>query len=201
MNFHRHSELREQHAFMSPSQPYWLKDDKEKFRHRWEMKDAQQRGTEIHDLASRIIDMNRKYGVPKGVKGNDTFAIYVNDCIKYKMQTEVALVYSENCFGHADAIKFDERKKRLTIFDLKTGVTPAKIEQLEVYAALFFLEYATDLRYLLKIEPNEVSIELRIYQNSEYIVEEPTFDQIMDIYDAIIERDGWVNEFVTSMEV
>lgn len=69
---------------------------------------------------------------------NKTLNAYVNDAIGYKMIPEQILFYSDNCFGTADAIVF--RNGLLRIHDLKTGVIPAHMEQLEVYAALFCLE-------------------------------------------------------------
>lgn len=61
--------------------------------------------------------------------------MYVNDAIGFKMTPEQPLFYSENCFGTADAISY--RNKLLRIHDLKTGLIPAHMEQLMIYAALF----------------------------------------------------------------
>lgn len=61
--------------------------------------------------------------------------MYVNDAISFRMVPEQILFYSENCFGTADTIVF--RNGTLRIHDLKTGVVPAHMEQLEIYAALF----------------------------------------------------------------
>ena len=69
------------------------------------------------------------------------------------MTPEQILFYSDNCFGTADAIAF--RGDLLRIHDLKTGAIPAHMEQLEVYAALFCLEY--------KIKPADIRMELRLY--------------------------------------
>jgi len=55
----------------------------------------------------------------------------------------------------------------LRIHDLKTGTHLGRMEQLRVYAALFFLEYGK----LFKVKPHNVKIILRIYQN-DAIVEE-----------------------------
>ena len=55
---------------------------------------------------------------------------------------------------------------------------PVHIEQLEIYAALFCLEY--------KIKPLDIKIELRIYQNDEILVHEPLAEDIMAIMDKII---------------
>lgn len=51
------------------------------------------------------------------------------------------------------------------------------MEQLEIYAALFCLEY--------KIKPEDIHIELRIYQNDDIEIFEPTSDEINNIIDKI----------------
>jgi len=65
----------------------------------------------------------------------------------------------------------------LRIHDLKTGTTPARMEQLEVYAAFFCLEY--------KIKPGDIDFELRIYQNDEVIYHTPTAANILPIMDRV----------------
>ena len=92
------------------------------------------------------------------------------------MSPEVVLYYSDYFFGTADSICF--RNNFLRIHDLKTGAHPAKMEQLEIYAALFCLEY--------KIKPSEINIELRIYQNDEILVHNPTAEDIVPIMDKIV---------------
>ena len=89
------------------------------------------------------------------------------------------LFYSENCFGTADTIVF--RNGTLRIHDLKTGVVPAHMEQLEIYAALFCLEY--------KVKPGDIEMELRIYQNNEILYHNPTAEDIVPIMDKIITFD------------
>jgi hypothetical protein len=66
----------------------------------------------------------------------------------------------------------------LRIHDLKTGTRPVHIEQLEIYAALFCLEY--------KVKPADIKIELRIYQNDEILVHEPEAEEIIVIMNKII---------------
>ena len=105
--------------------------------------------------------------------------MYVNDAIGYKMVPEQVLYYSDNCFGTADAISF--RGNLLRIHDLKTGVIPAHMEQLEIYAALFCLEY--------KFKPSDIEIELRIYQSDEILYHKPTSEDIVPIMDKIITFD------------
>ena len=108
-----------------------------------------------------------------------TLNMFVNDAIGFHMQSEQILVYSDNCFGTADAICF--RNDILRIHDLKTGETKTHMEQLMIYAALFCLEY--------KIKPTDIQIILRIYQNNEIIELEPDVDDIVHIMDRIITAD------------
>ena len=109
-------------------------------------------------------------------KANKALATYVGDAIAYDMECELPLVYSENCFGTADTLSF--RRGKLRIHDLKTGVTATSMKQLEVYAALFCLEYG--------IDPFTIEIELRIYQREEIRVHEPDPNVILEIMDKII---------------
>ena len=60
------------------------------------------------------------------------------------------------------------------------------MEQLEVYAALFCLEY--------KKKPSDIDIELRIYQNNEILYHEPTAEDIVPIMDKIITFDKIINK-------
>ena len=52
------------------------------------------------------------------------------------------------------------------------------MEQLEIYAALFCLEY--------KVKPGDIEMELRIYQNDEILVHNPTAEDIAPIIDKIV---------------
>lgn len=120
----------------------------------------------------------------------DTIKIYINDAIGFKMTPEQKLYYSDNCFGTTDAIAF--RKNLLRIHDLKTGATPVHIEQLEVYAALFCLEY--------NIKPSDIEMELRIYQSGDILYHNPTTEDIVPIMDKIITNDKIITK-LTSEEV
>ena len=110
--------------------------------------------------------------------------MYVNDAIGFKMDPEVILYYSDNCFGTADAISF--RNNELRIHDLKTGITPAKIEQLQIYAALFCLEY--------RVDPKQIYIELRIYQFDKVMYDNPSPEDIMTIMGKIIQNDKTIEK-------
>ena len=171
MNFNRHSNLEGRHAFLSASKYHWLNYDEEKLISAFQNSLAVKRGTELHDFAERAITLGIK--LPKSKK---TLNMYVNDAIGFQMTPEQPLYYSENCFGTADAISF--RNNFLRIHDLKSGVTPAHMEQLMIYAALFCLEYAVD--------PKSIDIELRIYQTDEVDIFNPDSQDILDIMDKII---------------
>lgn len=174
MNFIKHLNLEGLHAPFSPSQSAWLRydDDKAILIHR--NKKAAERGTRLHAWAKETIDLGIKQP-----RSNKTLYAYVNDAIGFKMKTEVVLFYSERFFGTADAISF--RNGVLRIHDLKTGEKPVKMEQLEIYAALFCLEY--------KIKPGEIEMELRIYQNDKVLYHKPTAEDIAPIMDKIVHLD------------
>jgi len=112
-------------------------------------------------------------------ESNQAIASYVNDAIEYKMASEQPLYYSDNCFGTPDAMCF--RSELLRIHDLKTGVMKASERQLEIYAALFCLEYG--------YSPFEIAIELRIYQQDEIRIYNPLPETIQHIMDTIVELD------------
>lgn len=181
MQWNNHSKLSGSHAFLSASQYGWLNDDDEKLKRRYVKFLAAQRGTDLHDLAMRHI----KLGVEMP-QTNRTLDQYVNDAIGFRMSPEVTLYYSDNCFGTADSIAWDERLKFLRIHDLKTGEHPAKMEQLYVYAALFCLEYNK--------KPGSIGIELRIYQSDGIIYANPTAEEILPIMDKIIRFDKIITE-------
>ena len=129
MNFNKHLDLVGQHAFLSASKYHWINYDEEKLMNAYSNYRAAQRGTALHDFACQAI----RLGIP--LKSRDTLGMYVNDAIGFKMTPEQVLFYSYNCFGTADTISF--RKKFLRIHDYKSGVSPAHMEQLFIYEALF----------------------------------------------------------------
>lgn len=174
MNFNKHSNLEGQHAFLGASKYHWINYSDEKVAEAYSKFLATQKGTVLHEFAAKCIQLGQK--LPKSHK---TLNMYVNDAIGYRLTPEQVLYYSENCFGTADAIGF--RNGLLRIHDLKTGVIPAHMEQLEIYAALFCLEY--------KIKPAEIEMELRIYQSDEILYHKPTVEDILPIMDRIITSD------------
>lgn len=174
MLFNRHSDLKDQHAFLSPSKYHWVNYTEEKLDRVFTARMASQRGTDLHNFALEAIRLGVK--LPKSQK---TLHLYVNDAIGYRMTPEQTLFYSVNAFGTADTISF--RRNKLRIHDLKTGVSPSSVKQLEVYAALFCLEY--------KYKPHDIEMELRIYQNDEVQVFEADPDVIVHIMDKIVTFD------------
>ena len=171
MLFNKHYKLNGLHSPFSPSQPAWLRYDDEKALAFLANKKAAEMGSRLHAWAKETIDLGIKQ--PRSKK---TLYAYVNDAIGFKMDTEVVLFYSERFFGTADAISF--RNGILRIHDLKTGTTKVHMEQLEIYAALFCLEY--------KVKPSDIEMELRIYQNDEILYHNPTAEDIVRIMDKIV---------------
>lgn len=174
MNFVSHRNLNGLHAPFSPSQSTWLRYDDDRAMEVFLNKKAAEMGTRLHAWAKETIDLGIKQ--PKSKK---TLYTYVNDAIGFKMSTEVVLFYSERFFGTADSISF--RDNFLRIHDLKTGKIKADMEQLEIYAALFCLEY--------KVKPESIGMELRLYQNDEVIYHNPTPEDIHAIMDKIVHLD------------
>lgn len=179
MLFNKHSELHGKHAFLSASNYHWLNYNEQKLEARYYTVSAHKRGTDLHALAHEAI----RLGVPLDIS-NDSLAAYVNDGIDYGMACEQPLFYSDNCFGTPDCISFKENFLR--IHDLKTGITATSFKQLLIYAALFCLEYGTN--------PNEIDIELRIYQREEVIVETPEPGAILEVMDKIVYFDKLLDE-------
>lgn len=175
MNWNTHSDLAGSHAFLGASKYYWLGYSDEKLADSYTSFMAAQRGTELHDFAAHCIRLRQR--LPKK---SDTLNAYVNDAIDFKMTPEQTLFYSHNCFGTADAISF--RASKLRIHDLKTGATPARMEQLMIYAALFCLEY--------RVKPADIKSELRIYQSDEILYHRPEPEEIASICDRIVRADS-----------
>ena len=174
MKFNNHRNLAGLHVPFTASQSSWLRYDDDKVLEVYANKKAAEMGTRLHDWAAETINLGLKQ--PKSKK---TICAYVNDAIGFKMSTEVVLFYSERFFGTADAICF--RNGTLRIHDLKTGKV-GKIEthreQVEVYAALFCLEY--------KVKPGDIKFELRVYKNDDVDIWCPTAEDIAPIMDKII---------------
>lgn len=178
MIFNTHSRLKGTHAFLSASKYHWIGYTEEKLDRVYVASLAAQRGTELHEFAHEAIRLGVK--LPKTSK---TLNMYVNDAIGYRMTPELILYYSDNCFGTADSISF--RRNKLRIHDLKTGTAPTSEHQLEVYAALFCLEY--------NFKPNDIEIELRVYQSDEVRIYEGDADAIFHIMDKIVVFDKRIN--------
>ena len=185
MNFNKHYNLIGKHAFLSASKYHWINYDVDKLVSVYTRRLAVKRGTELHAFAQLCIELGQK--LPRSRK---SLNLYVNDAIGFRMEPEQILLYSPNAFGTADAISF--RNNLLRIHDLKTGKHRASIHQLEVYAALFCLEYEQ--------RPNKIDIELRVYQSSEIIVHEPEPIRVREIMDKIILFDLTIEEIETVME-
>lgn len=198
MIWHDHSKLAGTHAFLSASQSSWRNKNAEELIDAKKNSFSQQIGTLLHAYAADCIKYKEKLrkSDERGVKFDlmrkgipeyaidmhriyPTFMSYVNDAVGYGLNPEMVLYYSNECYGTADAIDMDG--KLLRIHDLKTGVKPAKMDQLMVYAGLFFLEYG--------VNPGAIQTELRIYQMDEVLVYEPDVDELREVMDDIVEKD------------
>lgn len=171
MNFNKHSDLEGKHAFLSASKYHWINYDEQKISDAYLKFLATQKGTELHAFACQCIKLGIK--LPNEDK---TLNLYINDAIDFGMTPEQPLYYSKNCFGTPDAIAFKDRFLR--IHDLKSGIIPASMRQLEIYNALFCLEYDK--------MPDEIKSELRIYQSDTIFVHRPESEAIATIMSKIV---------------
>jgi len=198
MEWNRHPELMNWHTFLSPSKYAFLRKTDEELVNSYYSSFATEIGTATHAFAADCIKFQHtldeedwrhlEFELQRKRFPNGSFDIgfifptvrqYVNDSIARQMDPEIGLKYSDLCAGTADAIAF--RRKKLFIHDLKTGTTPAKIDQLMGYAALFFLEYG--------YKPESIHTELRIYQSGDIFVCEPKSDEVREVMDAIVHAD------------
>lgn len=161
------------HAILSPSNHAWVNYTEEKLDRVFFAQEAARRGTEHHDIAQRLINMGLKLpDVPK------TLNMYVNDAIGFRMTPEQLLYYSDNCFGTADTCCFHD--DTLRVHDLKMGAHEASFVQLDIYVALFCLEYRGLIGH-----PADIQIETRIYQNDQVRIMNPDPADILHLMEKI----------------
>lgn len=185
MQFNQHPNLTGKHSFLSPSKYHWINYDDEKLISTFSNFLAAQRGTELHEFAATCIRLGQKLPDIKR-----TLNMYVNDAIGYRMTPEQPLYFSDNAFGTADTMCFNN--DFLRIHDYKSGETPASIHQLEIYEALFCLEY--------HIKPKDIKAELRLYQSNEVLIYEPNPNDISEIIKKIKRFDKLINNLKSEVE-
>lgn len=216
MNFQMFSQDPSEHAPFSPSSPSWLSYSDEDIINAWKNKYRAAIGTDIHEWASVEISCRNKHGSVRDVAGSikhhihekykrnpdyrelifqhlkylpnevySTVKSFVNDAVAFDMETEKKIGYSFFFNGTADALKFDN--KFLRVFDLKTGTTPAKPEQLYIYCAEYCLEHS--------INPMDISFEIRIYQNDEIFGTNPNNSDILAFMDNIVHKNKVLMKF------
>ena len=164
------------HAFLGGSNYHWLNWSDDKLLERYQNHRAAQKGTELHSLAENLIRLN--VNLPDDEK---TLSMYVNDAIRYQLDTEVFLYYSDFIYGTADALGFDGTCLRIS--DYKSGVTKASMMQLYFYAAVFCLTGNNNR----PINPYSINIILRIYQSNDVITKCPDPEEILKVMDRIQE--------------
>lgn len=177
MRWNRHSRLAGEHAFLSPSNYHWINYSDARLAERWITAQAAAMGVLQHEYAKNEILAGRLS------EHTGTLGMYINDAIRHRMVPEQVLYYSENCFGTADAIAF--RYRVLRIHDYKSGAIKGSVHQLEIYSALFCLEYEHD--------PRDIKIVLRIYQDDHVEEWEADPDDIWDIMEKIQRFDTQIN--------
>lgn len=175
------------HAVFSPSQPSWLNYTEEQTIERYQKAQATEMGTRLHAWAAETIALNIRQS-----RTHKTLNMFVNDAIGFRMTPEnddthaTRFVYSEFFFGTCDAYCYNNGVLR--IHDLKTGKGPVHPEQLEIYAALFFLQEKQD--------PFKNQTILRIYQNDDVVEWEPEPERIKGIMDLIVDRDKALRNYL-----
>ena len=180
MKWNDHSKLVGTHAFLAPSHYAWIRYDDEKLLQAKENSNAAAYGTEMHDIAAKLI--KNRITLPRK---KITLNMYVNDAIGYRMDPEIPLYYSDEAYGTADAIRFDDKTKLLRIHDLKMGHS-GDMDQLKIYTAFFCLEY--------KKAPVDIKMELRLYKENDVEILEPDPDEIRYIMDKTIHFDKLLKE-------
>ena len=180
MKFFAHSDMTGRHAFLSASKYHWIRYDEDKLYETFLNAMDAALGTRLHAFAAEAILLKQR--MPEN---NATLNAYVNDAIGFRMTPEVMLVASENAFGTADAISFYDNILR--IHDLKNGVSPAKMDQLLIYACFFLIEYG--------FKPNEIKIVLRIYQNDDIVEFIPDITDLAPIIDQILIFDELIKQW------
>lgn len=79
MNFMKHFELEGKHAFLGASNYHWINYDSDKIINTYMRRQATLKGTALHELAAKLIELGQK--LPKSKK---TLNMYVNDAIGFK---------------------------------------------------------------------------------------------------------------------
>ena len=179
MDWNNHWQYEGKHAILSPSGYHWHNYDVEKMERVMWNSYAKEDGTRLHNLASEMI----LYNIMPSDNENalNQFVIDALTMFDEPMKSEQILIYSDNAFGTADAIYYDEKKHHLQVHDLKTGVSKPSFKQLYTYCALFCLEYG--------FKPEKMTFECRLYQLGAMAFDIPEGAQIREIMNKIVELD------------
>lgn len=189
MNFNNHYDLAGKHAFLSASSYHWTNYTTEKLKQVYTNQLNKEKGTMLHEFAATAIEQGIKLA-----KNSKALNMFVNDAISLAMKPEQVLYYSYNCFGTADAISYKEGPEgrfKLRIHDLKTGFSKPSFKQLDIYCALFCLEY--------DVNPYDIDMEQRLYQGRGYEVNIPKAEDIEFLMNRIIEFDSVLDEIKSDL--
>lgn len=201
-----YSRLKDAHAFCGASNYRWRNYDAEKLIQSKINSYAKEIGTLLHKRAEHYILKPKKMIKSSKISIYDYLTIdndipesaididrlfpnlmnYVNETISFGMDPEITLYFSDELFGKADAISWEDGVLRIS--DLKTGDTPASFMQLENYATFFCLDY--------KIKPSQIKkLEFRIYQNNEVLFADPDPHILNPIIEQAIEFNKILSDF------
>ena len=118
MNFNQHYRLKGMHAFLGASNYRWIRYSDEKLKMSYHNNMAVKRGTELHELAERLIKLKVK--LPRS---NKTLNHYVNDAIGFnmgKLADEYLLGDKVDIVGCLELNKFNGRESvQMNLRDLR----------------------------------------------------------------------------------
>lgn len=184
MRFNQHWTLEGKHAYFGASKYHWIRYDDDKMTNVFMNQFESQLGNRKHAWAAEAIRLGLRQA-----KTKKTLNMYINDAIGFRMQPEVALYFSENFFGTADAVSFEDQIFRC--HDLKTGKHPASFDQTKIYCALFCHEY--------RLNPYDIQMIMRIYQSDEILEEEADPKEVREIMDKMKRFDPMIQDMKERM--
>ena len=184
MRFNKHWNLEGSHAYFGASKYHWIRYDDSKMQNVFMNQFESQLGNRKHAWAAEAINLGLRQA-----KTKKTLNMYINDAIGFGMTPEVTLYFSSNFFGTADAISFDEQTLRVS--DLRTGKHPASFDQTLIYCALFCHEYG--------LNPYDIEMIMRIYQNDEILELVANPEDVRDIMDKMKRWDPIIEDMKERM--
>ena len=218
MIFNKHSDLRGQHALLSPSQNSWLRYDDEQIEARVRNQYRTALGTELHEFVASQISLSHKVtNVRNLVTGMESFlwtkykcgddaklgsygvTLIQQMCNLPKEVFETAKHYINDGIGFRMSVEqplvYSEycfgTADTIAFRDSKLRIHDYKSGDRPAHMdQLMIYAGLFCLEYVIK--PKDIDTELRIYQAGEVLTHEPEDDELTDIIDRIV----YINRFV-----